>query len=81
MVDVKMNYKGKYVDQWCVMCKTEEETTEHLFRCKVYKEKARHNLKWNNNGDHLTKVEWLVEAVVVIDRMMEIRKRELNRQI
>ena len=40
MIDVKMNYKGKYKDMKCPVCKTEEDTTEHLFECNDLKDKV-----------------------------------------
>ena len=37
MIDVKMNYKSKYVNNWkCRLCGTEEESYSHLFTRKEY---------------------------------------------
>ena len=33
MVDVKNNFKNKYDDMLCPLCKTEEEDQFHLFNC------------------------------------------------
>ena len=39
MIDVKMNYKSKYVNNWkCRLCGTEEESSSHRFTCKEYRE-------------------------------------------
>ena len=35
MVDVKCNYKNKYTDHSCPLCKIEEDTQEHLLACSV----------------------------------------------
>lgn len=32
MLDVKNNYKGKYRDTLCRMCKNQNETTEHVLQ-------------------------------------------------
>ena len=37
MLEVKCNYKSKYVDLTCELCSEEEDRTEHLFRCKKLK--------------------------------------------
>ena len=34
MLDLKANYRGKYKDSMCTMCRSEEETTEHILNCK-----------------------------------------------
>ena len=35
MTKVKINYKSKYENLLCDLCKTEEETTEHLLNCQA----------------------------------------------
>ena len=37
MVETKANFPNKYDDRMCIMCKREEETTEHLFKCETYR--------------------------------------------
>ena len=37
MIDVKANFKNKYRNLECEMCKV-EENTQHLFKCKKYQE-------------------------------------------
>ena len=34
MTELKGNYKGKYQDTVCPACEKEEETTEHVIRCR-----------------------------------------------
>ena len=37
MIDVKVNYKSKYANNWkCRLCGTDEEGYSHLFTCKEY---------------------------------------------
>ena len=42
MLDIKMNFKNKYKsDLTCNICKEDEETLEHIFQCRVYKDKLK----------------------------------------
>ena len=42
MIDVKVNYKSKYVNNWkCRLCGTEEESYSHLFTRKEYGEDTK----------------------------------------
>ena len=34
MIEVRNNYKNQYEDRTCTLCKTEIDTTEHIFSCK-----------------------------------------------
>ncbi len=34
MIEVRNNYKNQYEDRTCTLCKTETDTTEHIFECK-----------------------------------------------
>ena len=78
MVDTKANFpRGD--DRTCVMCGAEDETTEHLFKCPRYQYLTGHNLSWSDCGDHWTDIEWMRKAVSVVERMEEIREREVNR--
>ena len=50
MIDVKANYKNKYRNLECEICKV-EENTEHLFKCKKY-----HDLNEKIKGETLQEV-------------------------
>ena len=39
MTELKCNYKNQYTDLKCNLCKEENDTTEHLFACKILREK------------------------------------------
>ena len=42
MIDVRMNYKSKYVNNWkCTFRGTEEESYIHLFTCTEYGENIK----------------------------------------
>ena len=78
MVDTKSNFpKGD--DRLCIMCGETDETTEHLFQCRRYQELTGHNLRWSDNGDHWNDLQWLKEAAHVVERIEEIRDREIKR--
>ena len=81
MVETKANFPNKYDDRMCIMCKREEETTDHLFKCETYRRLSNNQLAWNDHeeGGQWKDVEWLKEAAKVVERVEEIRKREMNR--
>ena len=82
MIETKANFPTKYgEDRQCIMCGDNEETTEHLFKCDKYKELAHNNLEWKDNGDQWGDIEWLRQAARVVERIEEIREREINRHI
>ena len=78
MVDTKSNFPNGE-DRTCIMCGEEDETTEHLFQCFKYRQLTGHNLVWSDDGDHWTNLQWLKEAAHVVERIEEIRERELKR--
>ena len=52
IIDVKMNYKLKYVNNWkCRLCSTEEECYSHIFTCKEYGEDIKDTTKELNGLD------------------------------
>lgn len=79
MVDTKANFPNGD-DRTCIMCGMAEETTEHLFQCARYRQLTGHNLEWSADGEHWTNLQWLKEAACVVERIEEIRERELKRQ-
>ena len=38
MVDVRCNFKNKYVDTLCPLCKSDQDTQEHLMVCTVLRD-------------------------------------------
>ena len=79
MVETKSNYPNGD-DRRCIMCGEEDETTEHLFKCPKYRTLSGHKLVWSDEGEHWTDLSWLKEAAQVVERIEEIRKREIERQ-
>jgi hypothetical protein len=47
MTELKPNFIGEYRDRTCPACEREEETTEHVMVCSVYKELLGHQLDCN----------------------------------
>ena len=79
MVETKANFpQGD--DRLCIMCREADETTEHLFECPKYQQLTGHNLVWDANGKHWTDMQWMKKAAMVVERIEEIREREVNRQ-
>ena len=85
MVDVKMNYKSKYVKNWkCRLCGTEEESYSHLFTCKKYGEDIKEVTKglrdWTRTV-YLEKTQKDLERVAhCISEVLEIREENLTRR-
>ena len=76
MVEPKSNDKNMYKEELkCSGCREEEETTEHLFKCEKYKELARHNLKIEEKENHFKQIEWLFEAIKVVDRIEKVKEK------
>ena len=76
MVVIKANYKGmKKNDGLCRACKEQEESTEHVIKCKEYKKITGHLLEWNE--ENMSDVNWLVKAVKVY-KDIEIKGQQLE---
>ena len=78
MVETKANFpRGD--DRICIMCKETDETTEHLFKCPKYQQLTGHTLTWDKNRKHWLDIQWLKKAAMVVERIEEIREREVSR--
>ena len=76
MVEVKMNYKNKNKgDTKCNGCEKEDESTEHMLRCRKYRELARHHLYLDEDTKQIRKTEWLMTAIKHIGRIREVREK------
>ena len=69
MVQVAANYKNKKHIELCPMCNKEDDTTEHLFRCKTLETLRRiwntkHDDIKSNNRNELVRATKYVEAVM-----------------
>ena len=85
MINVKMNYKSKYVNNWkCRLCGTEKESYSHLFTCKEYGEDIKEitegldgldpNCIFGENTEDLNRV------AQCISKVSEIREENLTRE-
>ena len=75
MTELKANFCGKYLDRICPACGKENETTEHVVQCDVYKELVDHRLNCDQPIEELMNdTEWLKEAVKVYERIEGIRQ-------
>ena len=85
MIDMKMNYKSKYVNNWkCILCGTEEESYSHLFRCKEYGEDIKEITEGLNGLDPNCisgeNTEDFNRVAQCISKALEIREKNLTRE-
>ena len=75
MTETKANFKGKYNDLTCPACMKENETTEHLICCPVYKRITGHSLNTNKPVIELfNNTAWLRETNKVFKMIDTARK-------
>lgn len=79
MIELKRNFKGKYDNTICPACEKEEETTEHVIRCKEYQRLTQHTLVEGeedefNLPDKIDNVAWLIKAGEGLEKIEETRK-------
>ena len=72
MVEVKANFKNKYKNLDCEICKV-EENTQHLFECKKY-----HDLNGKIKGETLQEILKNNNEEVIAKLMKEIIWRKDN---
>ena len=77
MLDLKMNYKGKYPDnRECPVCKISDDTTEHLFECLEIKKRMDVELARINKNDvtseDTSKLKMLIKYV---KKAFEVREK------
>ena len=65
MTELKANFRGKYRDTICPACEKDEETTEHVIRCKEYKRLVGHTLNINERTmtECMNDTSWLIRPV------------------
>ena len=73
IIDVKANYKNKYRNLECEICKV-EENTEHLFKCKKY-----HDLNEKIKGETLQEILINNKEEDIVRIIKEIIRR-INKQ-
>ena len=85
MIDVKMNYKSKYVANWkCRLSGTKEESYSHLFICKEYGEDIKEITEGLNGLDPNCifgeNTEDLNRVAQCTSKVLEIRGENLTRK-
>jgi len=76
MIEVKGNFKGSFSseDMWCPICRECEDTTEHVFECKVSERIDKQVTKNNIYDEDSTIVKNIAEYV---EKAMEMRERKI----
>ena len=54
-------------------CNKDEETTEHVLKCEIYKKWTKHKLTFSDWTNDMKDTEWLMEAAKVMKRIEEIK--------
>ena len=87
MIDMKMNYKAKYVNNWKYrLCSTEKESYSHLLTCKEYGEDIKEiieglrrldtNCIFGENTEHFKRVAQCISNVLEILEENLTRKKQ-----
>ena len=82
MLDIEMNFKNEYKsDLKCKICKEDEETLEHIFQCRVYKDKLKLEKDFKYTWVYGNEVEKIDKAVrhKVIEQILSIRDEHLSK--
>ena len=79
MTELKSNFKGKYNNTICPACEEEDETTEHVIKCKEYQRMTQHTLLEGdedgfNLAEKMENVTWLIKAGEGLEKIEETRK-------
>ena len=56
---IKMNYKGMYENFQCEVCNEEDETQEHILKCKILNKEESENVEYSKikNGNIIEMVK------------------------
>ena len=80
MLNIKMNFKNKYEsDLTCKICKEDDETLEHIFQCRVYKDKLKLGKDFTYTWVYGNEVEKIDKAAKVIEQILSIRDEHLSK--
>ena len=76
MIDVKTNFKSKYVDDMtCRLCGLEEETFDHLLRCNKYKSKVNETIgnRFNPKWIYGNSIEQMKLVALTVEKFFKIK--------
>ena len=82
MIDVKTNFKSKYVDDMtCELCCLEEETFDHLFRCNKYKSKVKETLdnRFDPKRTYGDNIEQIKLVALTVEKILKIREETIKK--
>ena len=74
MIEAKKNFKGRHgEDVLCIACRIEEETTEHLLKCRAYQKETREeirevDIRTENTQELKRMIEYIKEVEEIRDR-------------
>ena len=76
MTDVKINFRERYEDSLCPLCKTEQDSQSHLFYCNVLIEKCKelHENQEVEYEDIFSTKDKQIEAMKLLSKIWEIRE-------
>ena len=78
MIEAKANFKGQHInDLKCVICQSNEETTQHLLECEGYKE-LRKNIRVEDTPMKTLRKNNLKVMAEVLNKITEKRKRVME---
>ena len=78
MIKVKANYKNEYTGQIkCEWCKDEDETTQHIFKCKEY-EDIHKEINVENSVEETLMRNNIEKTALITRKIMEKRKNNLE---
>ena len=76
MLELKVNFKGKYQDIVCPLCKSHQDNQGHLFNCDILIENCKElseNLEIEYEDIFLSKAKQ-IKAVKLLSKIWEIRE-------
>ena len=82
MIDVKTNFKPKYVDDMtCTLCGLQEETFDHLFRCNKYKSKVKETLdnRFNPKWIYGNNIGQMKLVALTVEKILKIREETIKK--
>ena len=76
VTNIKMNYKGMYENFQCEVCNEEDETQEHIIKCKILNKEEKDNVDYSKikNGNIIE----MVKIARMFKKNLGIREKYLK---